>query len=194
MDATGMLLSLSLGIALAAAVGLRVFLPLLVVSVAAYLDTLPLAPGFEWLGTAPAVATFAVAAAAEAVAYYVPGVDNLLDFLAAPAAVVAGTFMVAAPLWELPPLIRWTAAIVAGGGAAGVTQGVTTLLRAKSTTTTGGLGNPVVATGELAGALLLSVLAVLVPVLALALVLIVLVVVIRTVRRMLMGSRARNGS
>ncbi len=194
MDATGILLSLALGVALAAAVGLRVFLPLLVVSVAAYFGTIPLAPGFEWLGTAPAVAMFAVAAVAEAAAYYIPGIDNLLDLLAAPVAVVAGTFMVAAPLWELPPLIRWTAAVVAGGGAAGLTQGVTTLLRAKSSATTGGLGNPVLATGEFGGALLLSVLAVLVPVLALALVVIVVVIVVRAVRRMLTGPGAHGAS
>jgi hypothetical protein len=99
--------------------------------------------------------------------------------------------MVAAPLWELPPLIRWTAAIVAGGGAAGLTQGITTLLRAKSSATTGGLANPVLATGEFGGALLLSVLAVLLPALALALAVMLVVIVVRTLRRVLLRSGSR---
>jgi hypothetical protein len=192
MDTNEMLLSLALGVALAAAVGLRVFVPFLVLSLAAYFGKVPLAPAFAWIGTAPAVAMFAVAAIVETAAYYLPGVDNLLDTIAAPIAVIAGTFMVAAPLWELPPLIKWTAAIVAGGGAAGLTQGITTLLRAKSAVATGGLGNPVVATGELGGALLLSLLAVALPVLALALTIVLAVMIVRAIRRMLRGAKPRS--
>jgi len=59
--------------------------------------------------------------------------------------------------------------VVAGAGAAGITQAATALLRVKSTATTGGLGNPLVATTELGGSLLLSLLALLLPVLAVAL-------------------------
>jgi hypothetical protein len=163
------MLAVALGVALAAAVGLRVFVPLLVVSVAAHFGKLHLAPTFEWLATGPAMTTFAAAAAVEIAAYYIPGVDNLLDTLTTPLALIAGTMMVAAPLWDLPPLIKWTAAVIAGGGAAGLTQSVSSMLRAKSTLTTGGLANSAVATGELGGALLLSVLAIVMPVLAVAL-------------------------
>jgi hypothetical protein len=92
--------------------------------------------------------------------------------------------MVAAPLWDLPPLIKWTTAIIAGGGAAGLTQGLTSLLRAKSTLTTGGLANPVVSTAELGGSLLLSVLALLVPVAALALLVLAVVFALRWLRRL----------
>ena len=188
MDLTETLLALALGIGLAAAVGLRVFIPLLVVAVAAYFGSIPLAPAFEWLGTAPAVAMLGVAAAIEIAAYYVPGVDNVLDVIAAPLALVAGTFMVAAPLWDLPPLVKWTAAIVAGGGAAGLTHGVTSLLRAKSTATTGGLANPVVSTGELGGSLLLSLLALLVPVLTVVIVVLGVYAVYRLAKRLMSGS------
>jgi hypothetical protein len=86
---------------------------------------------------------------------------------------------------DLPPLVKWTTAIIAGGGAAGLTQGVTSLLRAKSTATTGGLGNPVLATGELGGAVLLSLLALVAPVLALALVLIAVLAIVKLLRRLL---------
>lgn len=97
------------GIALASAVGLRVFVPLLVLSLAAYVGKVPLAPAFAWLGTAPAVPMLAVAAIVETTAYCLSRVDHLRDVIAAPGAVLAGTFMVAAPLWELPPLNKWAA-------------------------------------------------------------------------------------
>jgi hypothetical protein len=50
---------------------------------------------------------------------------------------------------DLPPMVRWTAAIIAGGGVAGITRGLTAMLRAKSTVFTGGLGSSAVATAEL---------------------------------------------
>ena len=183
------LVSLALGIALAAAVGLRIFVPLLVVSVAAVFGKIHLAEAFSWLGTTPAMAMLGVAAAVEIAAYYVPGLDNLLDTIAAPLALAAGTMMVAGPLWDMPPLLKWTAAVIAGGGAAGLTHGVTSLLRAKSTLTTGGMGNPVVATTELGGALGLSILALALPVLALALVVVLVLVMIWLLRRFIRGRR-----
>jgi hypothetical protein len=109
-----------------------------------------------------------VAAAVEILAYYVPGVDNLLDVIAAPTALVAGTVVSAAVMTDLPPMVRWTTAVIAGGGAAGVIQGLTSLLRAKSTLMTAGLGNHAIATGELAGALLVSLLALVAPLVAVA--------------------------
>ncbi len=178
------LLSLALGIGLAAAVGLRVFIPLLVVALAAYFGKIPLAPALSWLATLPAIVMLAIAATVEVAGYYIPGVDNVLDTIAAPLALVAGTFVVAAPLWDLPPLLKWTAAILAGGGAAGLTHGVTSLLRAKSTVTTGGLANPVLATGELGGSLMLSVLALAVPFLALIVLGLLLFAIYRLVRRL----------
>jgi Domain of unknown function (DUF4126) len=183
---TGMetFVSLALGVALAAAVGLRIFVPLLVVSVAAYFGKVHVASSFAWLGTVPAMAMLGAAAVVEIAAYYIPGVDNLLDAIATPVALGAGTMMVAAPLWDMPPLLKWTAAVIAGGGAAGLTHGVTSLLRAKSTVATGGLANPVVATTELGGALGLSLLALALPVIALLLVVVMTVGVFWMLRRL----------
>ena len=121
-------LSIALGVGLAAATGFRVFLPMLVVSVAAYTGHLPLSENFAWLGTPGALLMLGVAALVEILAYYIPGVDNLLDVLATPAAVVAGTLVSAAVITDLPPMLKWTTAIIAGGGVAGLTQGVTALL------------------------------------------------------------------
>ena len=184
------LLSVALGIGLAAAVGLRIFLPLLVMSIAAYTGHLKLAASFAWLATLPALLMLAVAAAAEVFAYYIPGVDNLLDVIATPTALVAGTIAAAAVMTDLPPLIKWTTAVIAGGGAAGLTQGVSSLLRIKSTATTGGLGNGVVATGELGGSLLFSLLAIFAPLVGLALIVILIWLAVKLVRRTLLRRSA----
>src|SRR6516162_6285299 len=108
--------SIALGVGLATAVGFRVFLPLLVASVAAYTGHLHLSASFAWLGSLPAMTMLAVAAIAEALAYYIPAVDNLLDTVATPAALVAGTLLSAAVMTDLPPSVKWAAAIIAGGG------------------------------------------------------------------------------
>ena len=167
-------LSVVLGIGLAAATGFRVFLPMLIMSGAAYTGHLPLGDSFAWLATPSALIMLSVAALAEIAAYYIPGVDNLLDTLATPAAFAAGTVVSAAVMTDLPPMLKWTAAVIAGGGVAGLTQGVTAMLRAQSTMFTGGIGNLVLATAELGGALLVSVLTLAAPLAALALVILFL--------------------
>jgi Domain of unknown function (DUF4126) len=184
-------LSIALGVGLAAATGFRVFLPMLVVSVAAYSEHLPLSENFAWLGTPGALIMLGVAALVEILAYYIPGVDNLLDVLATPAAVVAGTLVSAAVITDLPPMLKWTTAIIAGGGLAGLTQGVTALLRAKSTVITAGVGNPVIATAELGGSLLVSLLALAAPLIALLVVIVFLWLAMRLIRRI---ARSANSS
>jgi len=175
--------SVALGIGLAAATGLRLFLPFLVASLAAYSGQLPLSENFAWLGTLPAVILLSVATVVEILAYYIPGIDNLLDALATPAAFVAGTIISAAVITDLPPLVKWAAAVIAGGGIAGLTQSVTAITRAKSTAFTGGLGNPAVATVELGGSLLVSLLALAAPLLTLAAIILVLWLALRWLRR-----------
>jgi hypothetical protein len=175
---------IALGVGLAAATGFRVFLPMLVVSAAAYSGHLPLGDSFAWLGTPSALTMLGVAAAAEILAYYVPGVDNLLDTLATPAAFVAGTIVSAAVMTDLPPMVKWTTAVIAGGGIAGLTQGATAVVRAKSTLFTGGFGNAAIATVELGGALLVSLLALAAPFAALLVVVVFLWLAFRLLRRL----------
>jgi hypothetical protein len=183
-------LPIVLGIALAAASGFRVFLPMLIVSGAAYTGHLQLDNSFAWLGTSSALTMLSVAALAEVLAYYVPLVDNLLDALATPAAFIAGTLVSAAVMTDVPPMVKWTAAVIAGGGVAGLTQGLTGILRAHSTVLTGGLGNSIIATAELGGAVLISFLALVAPAAAIALVMLFLLVAIRLVRRLFRGAKS----
>ena len=182
-------LSVVFGIGLAAATGFRVFLPMLVMSGAAYTGHLQLDNGFAWLATPSALTMLGVAAVAEILAYYVPGVDNLLDALATPAAFVAGTVVSAAVITDLPPMVKWTAAVIAGGGMAGIMQGMTAILRAKSTVLTGGLGNSLIATAQLVGSLLVSLLTLAAPLAALALVVFFLWLTIHLVRSWIRGAR-----
>jgi hypothetical protein len=181
-------LSVALGVGLAAATGFRLFLPLLILSGAAYTGHVSLNESFAWLGTPAAIIMLGTAAIAEIAAFYIPGVDNLLDTLAVPGAVVAGTIASAATMTDLPPMVKWTTAVIAGGGVAGVTQGLTAMLRAKSTVLTGGLGNSVIATAELGGASLISVLALATPFAALAVVGLIFWMAFRLIRR---ASRGR---
>jgi hypothetical protein len=160
-------LSLGVGIGLAAATGMRVFLPLLLLGVSARLDLLHVSTGFEWLGSTPSIVALSAATIIEIAAYYLPVVDNFLDMLAAPLSVFAGILATAAVVTDLPPLLRWGVAIVAGGGTAGVVQTTTSLVRLKSTAFTAGLGNFVLATLEWVGSLVASLLAILAPLIAL---------------------------
>jgi len=175
-------LSVALGIGLAAATGFRLFLPLLVLSIAAYTGHASLNESFAWLATPAALLMLGTAAIVEIAAFYIPGVDNLLDTVTTPGAVVAGTIVSAAVMTDLPPMLKWTAAIIACGGVAGITQSLTAMLRAKSTVFTGGLGNSVVATAEFGGASLISILALAAPLAALALVILFFWLAFRLIR------------
>lgn len=178
-----MLFSVALGIGLAAATGFRLFVPLLVAGLAARADYIPLLDSFAWLESTPALIALGTAAVLETIAFYVPGVDHLLDVLAGPLAIVAGVLASASVMVELPAEIRWPIAIIAGGGAAGITKTTAALIRAKSTALTGGLGSPVVSTAETASAMTISVLAILAPLLCLVAAAALVIYVFRRFRR-----------
>jgi hypothetical protein len=155
-----------IGIGLAASCGFRVFVPMLVMSIAVRAGQIELSEGWAWLGSWPALAAFSVASIVELVAYYIPWVDNLLDTIQSPAAVIAGIIATAACVSEMNPLVQWSTAIIAGGGVAAVVQAATVFVRGTSTATTAGLGNWLVSTVELVMSFLMAVMAVVVPILA----------------------------
>jgi hypothetical protein len=173
------LISVAIGLGLAAACGFRVFTPLLIAGIAAHWGHLPLAGGFEWLASVPAMIAFGTATILEIGAYYFPWLDHALDLVATPAAVLAGMLAAASVMTDLPPLLKWTATIIGGGGAAGLVQAASVLLRLKSTALTGGLGNPVVATGEAAGSVLTSIVSIMLPIVAVAAIGVMLIFLIR---------------
>ena len=110
MDATTDLMplvSVAIGLGLAAAAGFRVFVPLLALGLASRQGWLSLAPGFEWLASTPTLVAFGTATVVEVLAYHVPFLDHLLDVVATPSAVVAGTLASAAVFTDLPPVVKW---------------------------------------------------------------------------------------
>ena len=157
-----------IGIGLSAACGFRIILPFLGLSIAAMNSFIQLAPEFQWIATWPALIAFATAAILEITAYYVPWMDNLLDTVATPLAVAAGTIAAAAVVSDMSPFMKWSIALIAGGGMAGIVQTGTAIARGMSTISTGGTGNFVISTAELAGSLMTTVLSLLIPILALA--------------------------
>lgn len=173
-------LSIIIGTGLSAAAGFRVFVPLLLMSLAAMYGHLPLKEDFSWIGSYPALIAFTAATFLEIIAYYIPWLDNLLDLIFTPLAIVVGTLMAFALVpEEMDSLLKWTIAVVAGGGSAGIVKFLTSLTRISSTGLTGGIGNPLVSTGEALLSLALSFLAIFVPIIGLILVVISVILLIK---------------
>lgn len=183
------LLGVALGLALSAACGFRVFVPLLIASLAARSGHVTLAQDLAWIGSDAALVTLVIAAIGEVAAYMIPWFDNFLDVIAAPLAVVAGIVLTASVILDMSPLLRWALALIAGGGIAGTVQSTTTLVRATSTATTGGLGNHTISVAELGGAVGLSLLALAAPWIALALVSVGLLLLARRIHRIRLRRR-----
>lgn len=161
-----LLTALLVGIGLSAACGFRIFVPLLGASIAAHTGYLQLSPEFSWLGSTPALAALSLATVLEIGAYSLPLIDNLLDAVTTPAAIVAGTLLMASLLGETSPFLKWSLAMIAGGGAAGIVQAGSVMARSSTAVLTGGLGNLFIALFEFAGAVVITLLALFAPLIA----------------------------
>lgn len=157
--------AVALGIGLSASTGFRVFIPLLVAGLASHVGLLPLGENFSWMGSTPALICFGVAAIVEVLAYYIPFVDNLLDTLATPLSVVAGTLLMTSVFPSDSEWMKWIIGFVVGGGAAATIQSGSVVARLLSSKFTAGAGNPVVSTGEGIAATGFSILSLFIPIL-----------------------------
>lgn len=188
------ILALCVGLGLSAACGFRIFVPLLVMSLAATSGHLELAESFQWIASPVAVTAFGFATVLEILAYYIPAVDNALDALAAPAAAIAGTIATAAVVTDMSPFLAWSLAAIVGGGSALAVHGATSVTRLASTGLTGGIGNPLLSTAEAAGATMLSVLALLLPAFAAFLALLIVIYTARALVRLARKRREKTAS
>ncbi len=177
------ILAILLGFSLSAAAGFRVFVPFLVMSIAAKAGFLQLASGFSWIGSDLALIVFLIATILEIIAYYVPYLDNLLDMVALPAAAIAGTILTATFITDMSPLLRWTLAIVAGGGTSAVVHAAAATVRGASTVVTAGLGNNVVATLENASSTVISIFALISPIVALVAIVVIIWLMLRLLKK-----------
>lgn len=183
---------IAMGIALSACAGFRVFVPMLAGALAARFGIIDLPADLEWLDSWAAIICFGTAAVAEIAAYYIPFVDNILDTIAAPLSVAAGTVLASSilPIGDQEPLVRWGVALMAGGAAAGTIQLGTGLLRLFSSKATVGVGNPVVSTTENVAAIGGSVLSLIIPVVIAVLLLALIVWILVKVLGRLFRARA----
>jgi len=181
---TETIISIFLGVGLAASVGFRVFLPLFALSLASYFDVWDLNDSWQWVGSLAAVVTLGVATVIEIFAYFIPWVDNLLDSFAVPLAAIAGTAVMVSTVANLDPVVTWALAIIAGGGTATAIKGAGATTRLTSTATTGGVGNPIVSGVETATAATVTVASIFAPVLAVVLVIIILFIIFRIYRKL----------
>ena len=169
--------AVALGIGLSASTGFRVFIPLLVAGLASHFGILPLGESFAWMGSTPALIAFAVAAVVEVLAYYIPFVDNLLDSIATPLSIGAGTLLMTSVFPSDSEWMKWIIGFVVGGGAAATIQSGSAITRFLSTKFTAGTGNSVVSSGEGVAATGFSVMSLFLPILV-ALVLVFIIVMI----------------
>lgn len=176
-------ISVCLGIGLAASVGFRVFLPLFALSLAAYFDAWQLNESWQWIGSSPALITLGVATVVEIFAYFIPYIDNLLDSVSVPLAALAGTVVMLSTVSDLSPVITWALAIIAGGGTAAAISGTAATTRLASTTTTGGFGNPIVSTVETGTALTMSIISIFLPIVAVVLVVIIFYIIYKVYKK-----------
>jgi hypothetical protein len=167
--------AVAIGLGLSASCGFRVFVPMLVASIAAKTGLFPVNEGFQWLASWPAVISFGTATVAEILAYYVPFIDNLLDTITTPLAVGGGTLLLTSVLPIDNDFLKWASGLIFGGGAAAAVQGGTVLTRLASTKLTAGTGNAVVATGEHAAAFSTSILSLVIPLIIAALLFLLIV-------------------
>ena len=176
MNEFDILVASSLGLGLAAASGFRVFIPPFLYGLFLRLDMVPISIPMtgisEWMASDIGLIVLGVAMIVEILGYYIPWIDNLLDTIASPAAIIAGVMMMSSTLSDTHPALQWGASIIAGGGVSGTIQIGTVATRAVSTATTGGLGNPIVSTIEAGACILCTILAILLPIVALFLVIV----------------------
>ena len=180
---TETLISIFLGIGLAASVGFRVFLPLFALSLAAYFGVWELNESWQWIGSTAALVTLGVATLVEIFGYYIPYLDNLLDSIAVPLAAIAGTAVMVSTVADLSPEITWALAIIAGGGTAAAISGASGATRLTSTATTAGFANPVVSTVETGTSIIMSIFSIFLPVVAFILVLVIVYIIFRVYKK-----------
>lgn len=177
-------LSIAIGIALSATSGFRIFVPFLVLSAANLAGWLELSESFAWIGTYPALAAFATATVVEILAYFIPWVDNVLNAISVPASLVAGTVLTYAFIGDVAPGLGWFISVIGGGGASLVTRTVSNVAHAGSTATTGGTANPMLSFFESLGTVLMSIVAILAPLVAIILLALVIYWAVTVLRRL----------
>lgn len=174
-----------LGLGLASATGLRTFLPLLMLALAAKFELfgVRLIDQMEWIVSWPAIAALATAATAEFAGDKIPAVDHFLNAVGYVARPLAGAVAAGSVFWAVDPTAAAIAGVIVGAPAALAFNAAQTGARVTSTATTGGLGNPVVSFIEDVLAFFTVIVAFLAPIVIPIVLIVLAIVVFRLARR-----------
>jgi Domain of unknown function (DUF4126) len=178
MDPLSMTTTTIASVVLSSSSGLRAYLPLFALGIAVVAGVVPLQHGYEILTNPLVLGALGVLSVLEIVADKIPGVDHVSDAIHTVVRPIMGAVIFGTTQNLVSAnggMVGGVAAAVIGGVLAGGVHGVKALSRPVVTTTTVGIGNPIVSVIEDIAVIGLVVLAILVPVVALILLIIIVV-------------------
>ena len=184
MDHFYFISSVSLALGLSAACGFRVFIPPLAYGIFYKAELVDLHSSWSWIGNDWVIGVFAIAAIIEIFATFIPWLDNFLDIIATPAAILAGIILSSSCLESINPGLQWMLSVICGVVVAGGLQLSTVTLRGLSSIFTGGIANPLVALSEDALAIGISVMVIMFPILGVLIVLLIFFLIRSLIKRL----------
>ena len=180
--ALDILLQVAMAITLAAATGLRAFLPIFLLSLAAHFFHLPLIPQLQFLADERAVVVFGLATLIEILGDKIPAVDHFLDTVQSFIKPFLGVLASAAVLSKVDPLLALVIAIALTGTFTVPTHVIKGGSRLISSTTTGGIANPLLSLGEDLLTIALVIMGIFLPLLAIGLIGVLAIITFRKLR------------
>jgi hypothetical protein len=152
------------GAGLAAPAGLNAYIPLRTVGLLArFTDLVTLNEPYDIIASDAGLIILTVLLVIELFADAIPGLDSVNDVIQSVIRPAAGAFLMLASdegMLDMHPILQ----VIIGAGIAGAVHAVKALGRPAITVSTGGLGNPGVSSLENLLALVLSIMAILIPV------------------------------
>jgi hypothetical protein len=179
------------GLTLAAPAGLNAYIPLLVLGIAGRFNVIELTGPYTFLEQWWMLALMAVLLAIEVVADKVPAVDTVNDAIQTVVRPVAGGLLAvsAAGVVKAPAIVLFVAGVLLAGGV----HAAKASARPAVNVATGGTGAPVVSAIEDVASLVLSVLAILVPLFAAIVIGVMFFLLWRLAKRLLAAAKGRKG-
>ena len=182
--ASSVLTTGALALALAACAGIRAWLPLFLAGALFRLGLFSFGPSYTFLGSNRALLLFGLATVVEVIADKFPAVDHALDLVSTVVRPAAGALLAASVFGRITdPALSLALGIAFGAPAALVPHAGKSTLRAASTLTTAGLGNPFLSVAEDAATLVLFGIALLAPFLVVFFMGIILLLIVKKALR-----------
>jgi hypothetical protein len=172
------------GLVLAACAGLRAFLPVLAAGLGARFMDLPLPAQLQWLVRPEALTLFGVATLLEILGDKIPLVDHLLDSVQTVTKPLLGVLAATPFLYQLSPQYALVIALAMGAPVALGVHATKATVRAGSTMTTAGMGNPLLSLVEDVVAVVALLVGLLAPLIALAMMAVLCVMLVRLAYRL----------